>query len=75
MDDGATWESAQLVGDDLRYAWRQWHFMRTTKVRGALTILCRATDALGVQQPASTPWNPSGFLWNGWERVTDQVNA
>lgn len=74
-DDGGTWEPAQFVGEDLRYAWRQWQFMFTAQVQGALTILCRATDALGAQQPAISPWNPSGFLWNGWDRVTVQVNA
>jgi DMSO/TMAO reductase YedYZ molybdopterin-dependent catalytic subunit len=75
MDEGTTWKPARLLGDDLRYAWRQWQFMWTAKVPGTFTILCRATDADGAQQPAVSPWNPSGFLWNGWDRVTLQVKA
>ena len=75
MDEGTSWEPARLQGDDLRYAWRQWQFTWTARVPGALTILCRATDANGAQQPAISPWNPSGFLWNGWDRVTVHVNA
>jgi DMSO/TMAO reductase YedYZ molybdopterin-dependent catalytic subunit len=75
MDEGTSWEPARLQGDDFRYAWRQWQFTWTARVPGSLTILCRATDANGGQQPAISPWNPSGFLWNGWDRVTVHVNS
>ena len=27
------------------------------------------------EQPETSPWNPSGFLWNGWDRVTVTVAA
>ncbi|MBX3236013.1 MAG: sulfite oxidase [Nitrospiraceae bacterium] len=69
VDDGKTWDLARLVGNEQRYAWRQWQYLWTPKAPGAAAILCRATDARGETQPASTAWNPSGFLWNGWDRV------
>ena len=75
FDEGKTWEPARLVGDDRPYAWRQWQLVWRAKTAGTLTILCRATDARGEQQPATTPWNPGGFLWNGWDRVTVTVSA
>jgi len=75
MDDGKTWEPARLLGEDLPYAWRQWQFVWNTRVGGMLSVLCRATDARGDMQPARSPWNPSGFLWNGWDRVTFTVIA
>ena len=75
LDEGNTWESARLVGEDRPYAWRQWQLVWKAKTAGAFTILCRATDARGDQQPATSPWNPSGFLWNGWDRVTITVAA
>ncbi|MCE9535727.1 MAG: sulfite oxidase [Nitrospirae bacterium] len=75
FDEGKTWESARLVGDDRSYAWRQWQLVWKAKTAGTFTILCRATDARGEQQPAITPWNPSGFLWNGWDCVTVTVLA
>ena len=75
FDEGKTWESARLVGEDRPYAWRQWQLIWKAKAAGTFTILCRATDANGEQQPATTPWNPSGFLWNGWDRVTVTVSA
>jgi DMSO/TMAO reductase YedYZ molybdopterin-dependent catalytic subunit len=70
IDEGKTWEPARLVGEDQPYAWRQWQFIWNAKTGGTFTILCRATDARGNVQPAMSPWNPSGFLWNGWDRVT-----
>ena len=75
MNEGRTWEPARFVGEDHPYAWRQWQFIWPAKVPGRFTIVCRATDARGNEQPAVSPWNPSGFLWNGWDRVTVMVNA
>lgn len=74
-DDGKTWEQARLLGEDLPYAWRQWQWVWQSRSAGPATILCRATDSRGDTQPATTPWNPSGFLWNGWDRVNVTVIA
>jgi DMSO/TMAO reductase YedYZ molybdopterin-dependent catalytic subunit len=68
-DDGHTWDMARLLGEDQPYAWRQWQFVWNARQPGPTAILCRATDAQGEQQPATSPWNPGGFLWNGWDRV------
>ena len=73
FDDGKTWEQARLVGEDEPYAWRQWQFLWKPKAAGVVTILCRATDVSGQVQPQESPWNPSGFLWNGWDRVAITV--
>ncbi|WP_455379132.1 sulfite oxidase [Petrachloros mirabilis] len=70
VDGGKTWEAARLVGEEHPYAWRQWQFVWNAKNAGTATVLCRATDSRGETQPQMTPWNPSGFLWNGWDRVT-----
>ncbi|MFO0707801.1 MAG: sulfite oxidase [Nitrospira sp.] len=75
FDDGKTWESARLVGPDEPYAWRQWQVLWKPQGGGTATIYCRATDAEGQVQPQTSPWNPSGFIWNGWDRVTVTVNA
>jgi DMSO/TMAO reductase YedYZ molybdopterin-dependent catalytic subunit len=75
MDDGKTWEPARLLGEDHSYAWRPWQFVWNTRAGGMFSVLCRATDARGNMQPATSPWNPSGFLWNGWDRVTFTVRA
>ncbi|MGC3973416.1 MAG: sulfite oxidase [Nitrospira sp.] len=74
-DDGRTWEVARLVGDEQFYAWRQWQYVWNPRQAGPAAILCRATDARGDQQPATSPWNPGGFLWSGWDRLTVTVAA
>ncbi len=73
VDGGRTWELARLVGEDSPYAWRQWQFLWKGKTPGPVSILSRATDACGETQQEVSPWNPGGFLWNGWDRVTVMV--
>ena len=68
LDEGRTWEPARLIGEEQPYAWRQWQYVWQA-TSGTKTILCRATDDRGVTQPETSPWNPSGFLWNGWDHV------
>lgn len=75
LDRGKTWEAARLVGEDLPYAWRQWQLIWRPKTPGPVSLLCRATDANGDEQPETTEWNPGGFLWNGWDRVNVTVTA
>jgi len=70
VDGGTSWETARLLGEEQPYAWRQWQFVWNAKAAGTATVLCRATDSRGDTQPEMTPWNPSGFLWNGWDRAT-----
>ena len=74
-DAGKRWEVARLVGENVPYAWRQWQYVWKPKAAGSTTILCRATDAQGDTQPESSSWNPGGFLWNGWDRISVTVEA
>lgn len=74
-DDGKTWEQARLLGDGQPYAWRQWQYVWNARTVGPTAILCRATDAQGQEQPMTSPWNPGGFLWNGWDRLSVTVAA
>lgn len=74
-DEGRTWSRARLTGDDVPYAWRMWEYAWRPTGAGRATLLSRATDDRGHTQPERSPWNPSGFLWNGWDRVTVDVKA
>ena len=40
---------------------------------GPIVLRARATDSDGETQPEATPWNRSGYLWNGIDRVTCEV--
>ena len=74
-DEGRTWAKAQLTGEDVPYAWRMWQYAWKPAGVGRAALLCRATDDRGHTQPERSPWNPSGFLWNGWDRVHVDVRS
>ena len=70
--DDAPWRPAALEGPDRPGAWRVWKLPLQLKP-GRHTILARAADSTGAVQPESTPWNKSGYHWNGIERVEFEV--
>ncbi len=75
VDEGRTWSRAGLTGDDVPYAWRIWKYDWRAMRPGSYVLLCRATDDRGYTQPERSPWNPGGFLWNGWDRAMVTVTA
>ena len=69
FDGGARWQAAELSPQKLHFAWRLWHVNWTPPGPGYYTILSRATDTAGRVQPFVPSWNPSGYLWNGIDRI------
>jgi DMSO/TMAO reductase YedYZ molybdopterin-dependent catalytic subunit len=65
VDNGRTWEPARLIGPDESYAWRHWEFLWESGQTGDFTIMARATDTMGRQQPESAHWNVLGYGNNG----------
>jgi sulfite oxidase len=68
-DGGSRWRDAQLSSQKLRFAWRLWQIEWRPDKPGYYTILSRATDSAGRVQPFVPAWNPSGYLWNGVDRI------
>ena len=68
-DGGSKWRDAELVSPRRPFAWRLWKLDWTPGQPGYYTILSRATDSAGRVQPFVPAWNPSGYLWNGIDRV------
>ncbi len=69
-DRGRSWSRARLEFPRSRYAWYRW----TAAVRlpaGEHELWARAVDARGRSQPldGSIHWNPSGYEWNGVEKI------
>ena len=65
FDDGHTWHSAQLIGPAETYAWRQWEYLWEASLPGEYTIMVRAVDKRGYQQPEKAHWNDHGYENNG----------
>lgn len=67
IDDGETWTDATFVGPDLgRYAWRPFVVSADLKP-GQYTLVSRATDSEGNQQPRDFEPNEAGYSHNGWQ--------
>jgi DMSO/TMAO reductase YedYZ molybdopterin-dependent catalytic subunit len=74
-DDGQTWHPAQLGHDQAKYAWRIWQYTWKPSSAGAHIVKVRASDSTGRIQPDQPGWNPSGYLWNGIERLKFYAKA
>lgn len=74
-DGGAKWQDAKLSSQNLAFAWRLFTFEWTPPKVGHYVVCSRATDSAGRVQPIDPAWNPSGYLWNGIERMGLMVEA
>ena len=76
VDGGRNWKPAALRDDQrTQFGWRQWEFNWTPPREAYYTILARARDAAGNEQPFDQEWNPSGYGWNVIPRVHVDVVA
>lgn len=64
-DKGITWQPAEFIGPDEPFAWRQWQFVLAAARPGSYTIMARATDSEGREQPLQATWNRLGYGNNG----------
>ena len=66
VDGGKSWKEAQFLGPDLgKYAWRQFILPVTLKP-GNYTLVSRAVDEDGHEQPAERMENHRAYAHNGW---------
>jgi sulfite oxidase len=70
IDDGDTWQAAELLEDLGPWAWRLWRAPLPPGVR--CHVVARAWDSAAATQPehAASVWNPKGYVNNSWARVT-----
>lgn len=75
VDGGQSWQPARLGSDRATYAWRAFEYDWNVGRPGAYEVMARATDMRGRTQSGSSPWNPSGYLWNAVDRVSVSTEA
>ncbi len=63
-DGGVRWQRARLHDAPRRGSWVRWSLPWTPRATGATALLARATDATGRTQPATTPHNTQGYLFD-----------
>jgi DMSO/TMAO reductase YedYZ molybdopterin-dependent catalytic subunit len=75
IDGGAKWAEATLEGDAGPGQWQVFRYRFEAQKPGTYQALARATDARGAIQPEKAAWNPSGYFWNAWHRVSWTVTS
>ena len=64
-DDGGTrWRDATMLGTPRPYTWSRWEAAWSPAQTGPATLLARATDSTGAQQPLQPVWNALGYANN-----------
>ena len=73
-DRGQTWSRVRLEVPHSRFAWYRWS-ATVSLPAGKRELWARTVDALGRTQPldGSIHWNPSGYEWNGVEKIAVTV--
>ena len=72
-DNGMSWTKAELEPQKSAGAWQLWRYHWKPTTAGKYVIAARATDSGGATQPDVTAWNKGGYLWNGIQRVTCEI--
>jgi DMSO/TMAO reductase YedYZ molybdopterin-dependent catalytic subunit len=72
-DGGGQWKEAELEKDYGKYSFRRWRAHYTPTSRGEDTLMVKAVNSHGVEQPAAANWNPGGFMRNVIESVKVRV--
>ncbi len=78
LDGGELWNDAILDdGSQGKYAYRSFTYTFKPKDNGKLTILCKASNEKGEEQPFAKDieWNHGGYKYNGIDKVTVEVLA
>ena len=69
IDEGTTWQPATLAAATGPYGWTRWKADLAFSAPGAHTILLRASDSGGAQQPSQQYWNKGGYGNNLVQRL------
>ena len=65
VDEGKSWEIATLNGPNDTYSWQKWSLDWIPENLGHHTLISKATDFNGNQQPIESVWNELGYAVNG----------
>jgi len=75
LDDGKSWQSSELEDEISVYAFRVFKFALKPRKKGKLTIMAKAINTLGEEQPFAKDiqWNRGGYKYNGIDSVTINI--
>jgi hypothetical protein len=62
--DGSEWRAAKLGRELGRFSFRDFSFSLSPRAAGPLTVMARASNAIGQTQTATLIHNPAGYHHN-----------
>jgi DMSO/TMAO reductase YedYZ molybdopterin-dependent catalytic subunit len=69
-DDGASWADAILASQEhQQFTWTFWEYTWTVSTPGHYSLMVKAEDSLGNQQPRVSAWNVKGYGNNMMHQV------
>ncbi|MBS1212489.1 MAG: sorA [Proteobacteria bacterium] len=69
-DGGQNWRAAALDKDHGPFAWRVWRYLFKPPHGGPSTVMVRATNRIGQQQPLQPIANPAGYHHSAVQMIT-----
>jgi DMSO/TMAO reductase YedYZ molybdopterin-dependent catalytic subunit len=73
VDDGRSWQSAELGENPGRYSFRAWRFSYTPRTAGRASVMARASNAQGTSQPSELIFNAAGYHNNVVQKIAIDV--
>jgi hypothetical protein len=61
LDGGKSWREAELGQDLGRFSFRSWRFSFTPQKAGTVSVLAKASNAIGQTQSETLIFNPAGY--------------
>jgi len=69
VDEGRTWGTADLGTDLGRYSFRPWQFAFNPRAQGRISVMARASNALGTTQTLELIFNAPGYHNNAVQKI------
>jgi DMSO/TMAO reductase YedYZ molybdopterin-dependent catalytic subunit len=73
VDEGRTWEGAELGSDLGRFSFRPWQFAFKPRAKGRVTVMARASNAQGSTQTYDLIFNGPGYHNNVIQKVAIEI--
>jgi DMSO/TMAO reductase YedYZ molybdopterin-dependent catalytic subunit len=73
IDEGRSWERAELGADSGRFSFRPWQFIFRPRAKGSVTVMARASNAQGTTQTEELIFNGPGYHNNVIQKIGIEI--
>jgi hypothetical protein len=73
IDEGHSWERAEMGADSGRFSFRPWQFVFAPRTQGRVTVMARASNAQGATQTEELIFNGPGYHNNVMQKIGIEI--